>query len=84
PLSADQPDNAKKCAALGVARTVGPSTLLPATVRSAALDLLNNSSYRSNARRQRDAMAALPGVERAVVLIEERVSARGTVWAIVA
>ena len=70
PIAADQPDNARRCAALGVARTVAPDERTPGAVRSAVRDVLADPSYRDNARRLRAEFAALPGLESAVALLD--------------
>ncbi len=70
PISADQPANAARCAALGLGRVVECTTLTPESAREAMLGVLREPSYRRNAERLRDEMAALPGPEYAVELLE--------------
>jgi UDP:flavonoid glycosyltransferase YjiC (YdhE family) len=70
PIAADQPENAARCAALGVGVTVGPDERTPEAIRAAMREVLANPAYRANAARLRDAMAALPGPEHAVALLE--------------
>ncbi len=57
PFAVDQPLNARPCAALGV-------------LRAAVRDVLDDPAYRANAARLQAALAALPGVEHGVRLLE--------------
>ncbi len=70
PIGADQPYNAACCAALGVGRVIGPEERTPEAIREAVRAVLADPSYRANAERLRDEMAALPGPEYAVELLE--------------
>ncbi len=70
PMSADQPYNAECCAALGVGRVIAPDNRTPEAIRAAVREVLAAPSYRANAERLRDEMAALPGPEHAVALLE--------------
>ena len=70
PITADQPDNAERCAAAGVARVVALTEAMAASIREAALAVLGDASYRRAAERTRDAMAALPGPDQTVVVLE--------------
>jgi len=70
PIGADQPYNAACCAALGVGRVIGPEERTPGAIREAVRAVLSEPSYRANAERIRDEMAALPGPEYAVALLE--------------
>lgn len=70
PLGADQPHNARRAEQLGVARVLDAVTATPAAVRDAAAEALANPVYRQNAGRIRDEVAALPGPEHAVELLE--------------
>lgn len=70
PIGADQPDNAACCAALGVGRMIGPDERTPEAIRAAVRAILADPTYRRNAERLRDEMAALPGPEYAVTLLE--------------
>jgi len=71
PISADQPANAARCAALGLGRVAEFTALTPERARDAVSGVLNEPSYRRNAERLRDEMAALPGPEYAVQLLEQ-------------
>jgi len=73
PMGADQPYNAARCEALGVARSLDVIAATPADVRDAVADVLADRSYRAAAGRLRDEFAVLPGPERAVGLIEQLV-----------
>ena len=70
PISADQPLLARRCAALGVARVVERETVRAEVIREAVREVLATPTYRANAERLRDEIAALPGPEHAVVLLE--------------
>ena len=70
PITADQPENAARCAALGLGRVIEPAELTPERARDAVLGVLGDPSYRRNAERLRDEMVALPGPEYAVALLE--------------
>jgi len=70
PLSADQPENAARCAAAGAARVLLPGDLTPDVACAAVLDVLSDPAYRRSAERVRDEIAALPGPDDAVRLLE--------------
>ena len=69
PMGADQPGNAARCAELGVARVLDVMTATPAEVRDAVAAVLGDGSYREAAERVRDEIAALPGPDHAVALL---------------
>jgi UDP:flavonoid glycosyltransferase YjiC (YdhE family) len=73
PLGADQPLNAARCEALGVAKVLDAASASPAAVGQAAARLLRETTYRLAAERLRDEIAALPGVEWAVARLERLV-----------
>lgn len=70
PLSADQPDHARRCVMLGVGRVIQPNELSPVAVRKAVRAVLADPTYRKNATQLRDEMVALPGPEHGVALLE--------------
>jgi MGT family glycosyltransferase len=70
PITADQPYSAERCAALGVARTVDPASRTADTIRDAARGVLTDPSYRDRARNFQAEMAALPGPDHVVELLE--------------
>ena len=70
PLQADQFINAERCATLGVARIIEQDRRTPEAIRAATREILQEPRYRTNAERLRDEMAALPGPEHAVALLE--------------
>jgi len=76
PLGADQPQNAERCAELGVARVLDAVTATPESVRDAAAGVLADAGYRRNAERLRDEIAALPEVAHAVALLERLAAER--------
>ncbi|HVG95961.1 MAG TPA: glycosyltransferase [Chloroflexota bacterium] len=70
PVAADQPENAARCAALGVGRVVPAAAVTPDAVRDAVRAVLADPSYRRNAARLRDEIAALPAPEVGIALLE--------------
>ncbi len=70
PVGADQPVNARRCAALGVGRHIGSEERAPEAIREAVRAVLVEPSYRENAARMGEEMAAMPGPEHAVALLE--------------
>jgi MGT family glycosyltransferase len=66
----DQPGNSARCAALGLARVVGPQQRDPTLIRDAVLDVLRDPNYRKNARRLKRDLQSLPPVEHAVELLQ--------------
>ena len=70
PVGADQPVNARRCAALGVGRHIGIEERAPEAIREAVRAVLVEPSYRENAARMGEEMAAMPGPEHAVALLE--------------
>jgi UDP:flavonoid glycosyltransferase YjiC (YdhE family) len=70
PMGADQPLNAARCEALGVARVLDAVRATPESVREAASIVLADPAYRRAAERMRDEIAAQPGPPRAVALLE--------------
>jgi UDP:flavonoid glycosyltransferase YjiC (YdhE family) len=76
PISADQPENASRCAALGVGSVVAPRDLTPETVRDAVRTVLADPIYRRNAERLRDEIRSLPGPDQAVAMLEQLAAER--------
>jgi len=76
PIAADQPENARRCAALGLARVVPAGDRSAATIRDAVRAVLHDPRYRQRAQWLRDDMAALPGLGYAVALLERLARAR--------
>lgn len=74
PIGADQPQNARRCAALGLAHIVDADTLSPSVARAAVLDGLANPSYRQHAEKLRTEIEGLPGPEQAVTFLERLVA----------
>ncbi len=66
----DQAGNARRCAALGVARVVAPDGRTPEAIREAVVDVLGDPRYRENAERLRREIRTLPEPEHAVGLLE--------------
>ncbi len=70
PLIPDQPRNAACCAKLGAGRVLGSDERTPEAIRRVVGEVFADASYRTAAEQARDEMAALPGPEYAVVLLE--------------
>jgi UDP:flavonoid glycosyltransferase YjiC (YdhE family) len=70
PMGADQPWNADRCEAWGVARVLDPVAVRPEEVGEAVMAVLTTTSYREAAERLRDGMVAMPGPEYGVRLLE--------------
>jgi UDP:flavonoid glycosyltransferase YjiC (YdhE family) len=70
PMGADQPLNAARCVELGVARALDAVEATPEAVREAVSAVLASPTYRRAAERIRDEIAALPGPEHALDLLE--------------
>jgi UDP:flavonoid glycosyltransferase YjiC (YdhE family) len=70
PHSADQPDNARRCAASGVGMVVGTERG-PEAIRDAVRRVLSDSSYRVNAQRVRAEILELPGPEEVIPVLEQ-------------
>jgi UDP:flavonoid glycosyltransferase YjiC (YdhE family) len=76
PINADQPENADRCAAAGVARVIEPHDLSPLAVRDAVRVVLADPAYKRAAERVQAEMAALPSLEHAVGLLERLAAGR--------
>ena len=70
PIDADQPLNAERCAALGVAEVIEQDQRTPAAIRRAVRTVLADPSYRRNAEQVRHEIAQLPGPQHAAALLE--------------
>lgn len=70
PMGADQPLNAARCLDLGVALVLDAVKATPESVRDAVATVLVEPRYRQAAERLRDEIAALPGPDHAVALLE--------------
>jgi UDP:flavonoid glycosyltransferase YjiC (YdhE family) len=71
PIAADQPDNARRCADLGVAEVISPERRTPGAIQEAVRTVMRNSCYWRNAERLRDEMRATPELNYAVALLEK-------------
>lgn len=76
PMGADQLLNAARCEELGLARVLDVMTATPQTVREATSAVLSDATHRHAAERIRDEIAALPGPEYAVGLLEDLAALR--------
>ena len=70
PLGADQPYNAFRLEAAGVAIRLDPLTASASQLRAAIDELLNDPQFTLNAQRLQTALAALPPVTEAVPRLE--------------
>lgn len=70
PITADQPYSAQRCAALGIGRAIDAEHRTPDAIREAVREVLDEPSYRDNAKRFQGEMTSLPGRERLVDLLE--------------
>jgi UDP:flavonoid glycosyltransferase YjiC (YdhE family) len=70
PVFSDQPDNARRCERLGVAKVIAPGDRTPEAFRDAVRAMLQDPSYRRNAEGLREEMAQLPGPEQVVGWLE--------------
>jgi UDP:flavonoid glycosyltransferase YjiC (YdhE family) len=71
PMGADQPMNAARCEALSVDRVLDALGATPRDIGVAASSVLGDPGYRRAAERVKDEIAALPGAEHVVALLEE-------------
>ena len=76
PISADQFYCAERCAALGVARVIEPHERTPASIAAAVDAVLADPRDRIRAPEVQRDIAALPGLEHAVTLLEDLVASR--------
>ena len=70
PMGADQPLNAARCKVLGVGIVLDPVRATSRSVADAVTAALDDPTYRVASERIRDEIAALPGPEAAVPLLE--------------
>ena len=76
PMGADQPLNATRCQALGVAEVLDAVGATPGMVRATVSRVLAGAGLRRAAARIGDEIAALPAPEHAVTLLERLASER--------
>jgi len=70
PIGADQPLNATCCESLGAGMIIRPDERTPEVIRDTVRAVLADPAYRANAARVGEEMAALPGLDHAVGLLE--------------
>ena len=70
PFAADQPDNADRCLAAGVARVLTPEGLDAGAVKAAVEAIVSGPDYGRRAREVADEVAAMPGPDAALDRIE--------------
>jgi MGT family glycosyltransferase len=70
PIAADQPQNARRCDALGLATVLDVDRLDPTITRAAVWTVLAEPRYRQQAETVRAEIEALPGPEQAVLYLE--------------
>ena len=76
PQGANQFHNAEACLAAGVGRRLLPGEVSPEAVRRDVRMLLDDSRLRDGARRVQEELAAMPGPERGVALLEQLAAER--------
>ncbi len=80
PIAADQPENAQRCAELGVARIVEPDEYrgseLAHAIRDATREVLAAAHYREAAQGLCKEIEQLPGLDYAVTLLERLAAER--------
>jgi MGT family glycosyltransferase len=81
PISADQPDNAALVAAHGLGRVIGQDQRTAPAIETVTRAVLADPSYRRNALLIRDEIAALPGPDYAVSLLERLAQERAPILA---
>lgn len=70
PMGADQPDNADRCVALGVARQLDAVTVTAEELHEAITNLLTVATYRQRAQQLQAEIAALPEPAHLLPLLE--------------
>ncbi|HET7702322.1 MAG TPA: glycosyltransferase [Candidatus Limnocylindrales bacterium] len=70
PIGADQPDNAERCVAAGMALALEPRTLTAEAVRAAALRLLGEPAFKQRAEVVAAEIRAMPDADAAIREIE--------------
>jgi len=80
-MGADQPLNAARCAALGVARALDPVTATSDDIRGAVAGILADDRARNAAVALQDEMAALPSAAEALTLLERLAVERAPILA---
>ena len=81
PMGADQMLNAARLERLGLGRVLHAVRATPDDVREAAVDVLEDPSYRQVAERMRREAAALPGPDHALALLERLAADRTPILA---
>jgi UDP:flavonoid glycosyltransferase YjiC (YdhE family) len=74
PVAADQPENAERCVAAGVARLLAPNDREPGRIREAAADVLGDAAGRAAVTLVRDQIAAMPEPADVLPVLEELVA----------
>ncbi len=72
-MGADQPLNADRCEALGVARVLNPITTTRSLITATVREVLTTPSYRRAAQRLRHEAATLPPAQQAASWVEDLV-----------
>lgn len=75
PMGADQPHNAERCVALGVALALDAVAATPESIQRAVTTILADTTYQQKAARLRDEIATLPAPIAALRLLEALVDA---------
>ncbi len=76
PTTWDKPDNARRIAEAGVGIRLAPKRCTPERLRAAVNEVLQDPAYAARARQLARDLAAAPGADRAVELLESLVADR--------
>jgi MGT family glycosyltransferase len=71
PFWSDQPDNAQRCAELGVGQVIEPTEVTGERLQSVVREVMGDPGYRRRAQGIRQEMLALPSIEYGVTLLEQ-------------
>ena len=70
PIGADQPENSRRCAELGLARVLGRGERTAQAIRDAVREILRNPQFMQNAQQIQHAIEDQPTLDYAVSLLE--------------
>ena len=73
PIAADQPMHSSRCEEIGTSLSLDRNELTPEAVRNATWTVLRKSDFRTKAKALAEEIAAMPGPDASVELIEQAV-----------
>jgi UDP:flavonoid glycosyltransferase YjiC (YdhE family) len=76
PIAADQPMHSSRCEEIGTSLSLDRNELTPEAVRNATWTVLRKSDFRTKAKALAEEIAAMPGPDASVELIEQAVRDR--------